>query len=170
MRGFVLCIRLLTCACVRFWSHLSLPEIIWEVDVKRGVIAVDCAACGNHTQLKDNHKLFSYIIKHPPAPKGGKAATPKGKDSYVCHATHIGASFVAHPASLTSVLLRTYSLCLIITIRVLLSAVAKRRRKKSPRPTPPLLLHPTMRMAMSLHLVTLRLGTRPTLPRRDRRP
>ena len=37
---------------------------------------VDCAACGNHSQLKHGHKLITYILKHPPVAakkgKGGK--------------------------------------------------------------------------------------------------
>jgi hypothetical protein len=53
-----------------------LPEIIWQVNEKAGTIKVDCAACGNHSQLKHGHKLITYILKHPPVAakkgKGGK--------------------------------------------------------------------------------------------------
>jgi translation initiation factor 5 len=50
-----------------------LPEIIWQVDVKREQIKIDCAACGNHSLLKHGHKLITYILKNPPAAKGAKS-------------------------------------------------------------------------------------------------
>eukprot|EP00455_Lapot_gusevi_P028944 TRINITY_DN309_c0_g1_i1.p1 TRINITY_DN309_c0_g1~~TRINITY_DN309_c0_g1_i1.p1 ORF type:complete len:438 (-),score=131.86 TRINITY_DN309_c0_g1_i1:108-1421(-) len=44
-----------------------LPEIIWQVDLRREIIRVDCAACGNNSTLTHNHKLVTYILKNPPA-------------------------------------------------------------------------------------------------------
>lgn len=85
-----------------------LPEIIWQVDEKKGDIRVDCAACGNNSLLNHTHKLVSYILKNPPAkqkklsgkkPKKGDDEEDGSGDEQEQEDDEVGQGHHAHIAS-----------------------------------------------------------------------
>eukprot|EP01139_Manchomonas_bermudensis_P014419 Amastigsp_a508472_1412.p2 type:complete len:453 gc:universal Amastigsp_a508472_1412:259-1617(+) len=55
----------------------ALPET--DLEVKKGCVYANCSACGFYGALVTKHKLASYIIKYPPAPKK-KKTDGKAKD------------------------------------------------------------------------------------------
>merc|ERR1712039_492526 len=56
----------------------SLPEI--DMVVKKGLVVAACKACGWSGALDNDHRLASYIVKHPPDSGIGFDAE-KGKKS-----------------------------------------------------------------------------------------
>merc|ERR1712194_323808 len=45
----------------------ELPEVDMVVNSKKGLVVATCKACGWSGVLDNEHKLATYIVKHPPA-------------------------------------------------------------------------------------------------------
>lgn len=60
----------------------KLPEISLTVVGKDGThkLAYDCDACGSAKSLKVNHKLKTFILKNPPAPKKRMPTSKRDED------------------------------------------------------------------------------------------
>lgn len=51
--------------------NCRLPEI--TLSVKKGLIKIDCAACGYNGNITSSHKLTTYILKNPPVDARAKS-------------------------------------------------------------------------------------------------